>query len=218
MSKRTVAIWAIEFLSLTAIAIVLSTATTTAKWWVAVPALVIVGAKIAEYRQNVRVRINIVRYQLQILLTLLPTDGSKVRCTYHCPLHYKLLNRTQLMQAFDYMPNGGGGGRRFPIEKGIIGKVFSIKAPRVENFTSDEEYRTRMVTEYNYSVAEVMERTADRRSYMCYPVIDENHHVLGLLYLDSDNPNTFTMEQTNPRWQAIRDAGDVIRSNVLADS
>jgi GAF domain-containing protein len=218
MSKRTIVIWAIEFASFTAIAVVLSTATTAAKLWAALPAVIIVASKIAEYLHNVRVRMNIVRYQLQILLTLLPTDGSRVRCTYHRPVHQKLRNRTQLAQAFDYIPDGGGGGRRFPIEKGIIGKVYSIKAPRVENFASDEEYRKRMVAEYNYTTSEVMERTADRRSYVCYPVVEENHKVLGVLYLDSDKPGTFTMDETNPRWRAIRDAGEVIRSNVLAGS
>jgi hypothetical protein len=209
--------WGIEFAAVTAIAVVLSTATTAAKVWVALLAVIIVATKIAEYFDNVRVRLSEIRYQVQILLTLLPTDGAKVRCTYHCPIH-RLFNRTQLAQAFDYVPEGGGGGRRFPIEKGIIGKAYSIKAPRVENFASDEQYRSRMVTEYNYTIAEVMERTADRRSYICYPVVDENHKVLGLLYFDSDQPNTFTMEQTNPRWQAIRDAGEVIRGNILADS
>jgi GAF domain-containing protein len=153
---------------------------------------------------------------MQILLTLLPNDGAKIRCTYHCPVHNKLLRGTQLAQVFDYIPDGGGGGRRFPIEKGIIGKVYSIKAPRVENFASDEEYRTRMVNEYNYTITEMMERAVDRRSYACYPVIDENHKVLGLLFFDSDQTNTFTMEQTNARWRAIRDAGDVIRGNILA--
>lgn len=218
MSKQTIAAWAIEFAAFTAIAVMLSTATTVAKGWVAVPAAIIVATKIAEYLHNVRVRMNVVRYQMQILLTLLPATGAKVRCTYHCPVHEMLRGRTHLAQAFDYIPDGGGGGRRFPIEKGIIGKVYSTKAPRVENFASDEEYRNRMVTEYNYTITEVMQRTADRRSYVSYPVVDENHKVLGLLYFDSDQPNTFTMEQTNPRWQAIRDAGEVIRSNVLADS
>src|SRR5205807_8865171 len=102
----------------------------------------------------------------------------------HRPYHHKIRNHTELVQAFDYIPEGGGGRRRFPIGKGIIGKVYSLKAPRVENFASDAEYRTRMVSEYNYTISEVMERTADRRSYLCYPIVDENHNVLGLIYFD----------------------------------
>jgi hypothetical protein len=215
MSKRTGLLWLVEFASLTAIAVILSTATTKWKWWVAIPAAVIVGAKFAEYVYDVRVRLNVIRHQLQILVKLLPSDGSTIRCTYHRPIHHRLLNRTELEQAFDYIPEGGGAGRRFSIEKGIIGKVYKIKAPRVENFPSDREYRTRMVAEYNYTATEVMERTADRRSYVCYPVLDENHTVLGLLYLDSDRPGTFTMDDSNPRWRVIRDGGQIICSNVL---
>src|SRR5947207_2058192 len=119
MSRRTIIVWTAEFASLTAIAVVLSTATATAKWWVALPAAIIVASKFAEYLHNLRVRMDIVRYQLQILVTLLPTDGARVRCTYHRPVTQKLRNRTHLVQAFDYLPEGGGGGRRFPIEKGI---------------------------------------------------------------------------------------------------
>jgi GAF domain-containing protein len=133
-------------------------------------------------------------------------------------VHHRFQNRTELVQAFDYIVQGGGGGRPFPIDKGIIGRTYETKGPRVENFFSDQEYRERMVSEYNYTTTELMQRTADRRSYMCYPIVDENHTVLGLLYLDSDQANTFTMEDTNPRWRAIRDSGEIIRSNILASS
>lgn len=218
MNRRTIVTWIIEFGALTAIAVMLSTAPTLAKWWVILPVGVIVATKIAEYAHNLSVRMDIVRFQLQLLLTLLPTDGSRIRCTYHRPIHHKLRNRTELVQAFDYIREGGGGGRRFPTDRGIIGKVYSVKAPRVENFASDAEYRDRMVVEYGYTATELMQRTADRRSYICYPIVEENHKVLGLVYLDSDTPGTFTMEEANPRWQAIRHAGEVICGNILTSS
>jgi hypothetical protein len=198
MTKRIAVFWLLDFVSVTAIAVVLSTAKAATKWWVAIPVAVIILSKIAEYIQYEHAAINVVRYQLQVLLTLLPADGSRIRCTYHRPSYRWLRNRMELVQAFDYIPTGGGGGRYFSVGKGIIGKVYSIKAPRVENFASDEEYRRRMVAEYNYTVADVMERTADRRSYLCYPILDENHAVLGLLYLDSDKPTlSFRMRQTS---------------------
>lgn len=217
MSKHTTLIvWGTEFVSLTAIAVLLSTATNTSKWWVVLPGLLIVGAKVFEYVENTRFRMKLVYYQLEILHKLLPSNGSTVRCTYHRPKHRRFRNHTELVQAFDYILQGGGGGRSFPTGKGIIGTTYNSKGPRVENFSSDDEYRERMMAEYNYTAAELMHRTADRRSYMCYPVVDENHVVLGLLYLDSDKPNTFTLDDTNPRWRAVRDAGEIIRSNVLA--
>ncbi|SRR5258708_6313315 len=215
MSKRTAAFWTVEFLCVTAIAVVLSTASTSAKWWTLIPAAIIILIKLLEYFDNRRLSVNSVRYQLKVLVRLLPADGSSVRCTYHLPVHQKFRNRTQLAQAFDYIPDGGGGGRRFPIEKGIIGKVYVNKGARCENFGSDHEYRERMVKEYNYTASEVMERSADRRSYACYPIVDESHNVLGLIYLDSDQPNTFTVDNANPTWLMIREAGEVIRDNIL---
>lgn len=72
-----------------------------------------------------------------------------------------------------------------------------------------------MVSEYNYSVMEVGRRRADQRSYLCYPMVDENHNVLGLLYFDSNIVSTFTMDEANPRWQAIRKAAEIIHGNIL---
>lgn len=216
MNRRTAIIWAIEFGSVTAIGVVLSTATATAKWWVTAPAALIIAAKIVEYYRYHQAKMDTIRYQLQILVRLLPVGGARVRCTYHRPIHHKLRNRTDLAQAFDYLPEGGGGGRRFRTDKGIIGKVYCNKGPRVENFSSDQEYRERMMSEYNYKESELKERAADRRSYMCYPIVDENHDVLGLLFLDSNESGTFTLDETNPAWRTIRAAGEVIRSNILA--
>lgn len=217
MSKPAVS-WTIEFVSLTLMALLLSTARASAKWWVVVPVALIIANKAFEQHHYSKVRASVVRYQLQILVALLPDGGAEVRCTYHRPLHRRLMNRTKLVQAFDYIPDGRGAGRAFPTDKGIIGKVYCVKEPLVENFASDEEYRRRMVLEYNYTASEVMQRRADRRSYLCYPIIDENHKVLGLLYFDSDKPGTFTLDEANPGWQAIRAAGKVICSNVLASS
>ncbi len=215
MTRRTLVVWGVEFVAVTVIAIVLSTATTASKWWATLPAAAIVVTKITEYVHTSRVRLEIVRHQLQVFLMLLPGNGSRIRCTYHYPIYHRIRRRTDLVQAFDYLPDGGGGGRPFPTTKGIIGKAYFVKGPRVENFASDEEYRQRMVSEYNYSTAELMKRTVDRRSYACYPLLDENHDVLGLIYLDSDTEGTFTMDATNPRWTALSAAGEVIRANVL---
>jgi GAF domain-containing protein len=101
-----------------------------------------------------------------------------VRCTYHVPV----LPR-KLRQAFDYVPFGGGGGRKFQKRKGIIGVVFDAKDVRVENFESDRTFRDRMRKVYRYSERDLQKITLDRRSYLCIPIKDENLQVLGLLYL-----------------------------------
>src|SRR6266853_5949573 len=103
MSRRIIISWSVEFASLTAIAILLSTASAAAKWWAVLPSVLIIGTKITEYRHNRATHINIVQYQLEILLTLLPSDGATVRCTYHRPVHGWFNGRTQLTQSFDYI-------------------------------------------------------------------------------------------------------------------
>jgi len=184
-------------------------------WWIALPACVILAVKVVEAGSLVRGRHLHVRQQLHLLLSVLPTDGAHVRCTYHVPVKVGWRRRVRLLQAFDYVGDQGGGGRPFEVAKGIIGVAYSAKGTRVENFSSDAEYRQRMVSEYNYTEAEVGQRRADRRSYLCDPVLDESHKVLGLLFFDSDRCGFFTLDEANPRWHMIRVAAGVIRGPLL---
>lgn len=211
--RGQLALWTLEFLSVTAIGIL--PATTAPLWWLALPVFALLGAKFGEHKLEVRERRLALRQQLRLLLELLPRDGAGVRCTYHVPVRGPLGRQPMLWQLFDYLPSGGGGGRRFPASKGIIGKTFQTKGPRVENFRNDAEYRSKMLQDYNYTASELGERTADRRSYLCYPILDENHVVLGLIYFDSRQCGLFTMDDSNPRWVMIRDASEVIRAEVL---
>lgn len=206
-------LWTVEFLSVTAIGIL--PASGVPLWWLAVPVVALLAAKFGEYQVDARERRVALRQQLRLLLELLPHDRAGVRCTYHIPVRVPLRAQIMLQQVFDYLPSGGGGGRRFPTTRGIIGKTFETKAPRVENFRDDAEYRRKMLNEYNYTASELAQRTADRRSYLCYPILDENHAVLGLIYFDSDRCGLFTIEDTNSRWGMIRQAGDVLRAEVL---
>lgn len=215
MTRRTrLGLWALEFVSVILIGVI--QAAQVSLWWLSLPVVGILVAKFVEYCLDARERrLTPLRQQLQILLQLLPCDHANIRCTYHVPRHHVVKRHTVLKQAFDYLPTGGGGGRRFSTSKGIIGKTFETKAPRVENFSSDAEYRTRMVSEYNYTVSELGHRTADRRSYLCYPILDESHVILGLIYFDSDRCGLFTIDDLNPRWAMIRRASEVIRGEIL---
>jgi hypothetical protein len=85
--------------------------------------------------------------------------------------------------ACDYIPKGGGAGRMFSLDKGIIGRAFQVRGPRVENFLTPDEYRKRMQSEYGYSEAELGERNPDRRSYLAYPIVEGgSERVEGILY------------------------------------
>lgn len=210
MEKKKYSIWGIEFLCITAIAFVLAQPNWS-EYWLLVPIASILGLKVYEYRAAVTEKHLRVRGQLDLLIKLIPfEDVLDVRCTYHVPVWGK-----QLLQTCDYIPRGGGGGRRFFRGKGIIGKTFVEKQPLVENFESDEEYRERMATKYNYTTEELQQRKSDRKSYFCYPILDENHRVLGLIYLDSSHLNTFTFDDNNPKMEIIMKACEAIRDNLL---
>lgn len=211
--RAQLGLWALEFLSVTAIGIL--PATTVPLWWLGLPISALLGAKFGEYKLDVRERRLALRQQLSLLLELLPRDGAGVRCTYHVPVRAGLRRQPMLRQLFDYLPSGGGGGRRFPASKGIIGKTLQAKGPRVENFQNDAEYRSKMLQDYDYTASELGVRTADRRSYLCYPILDENHVVLGLIYFDSHQCGLFTIDESNPRWVMIGRASEVIRAEVL---
>jgi hypothetical protein len=52
-----------------------------------------------------------------------------------------------LLQVFDYfpgIPGRGGGGRKHPNNKGIVGLSFERKTPEIENFHSDDDYSLTM--------------------------------------------------------------------------
>src|SRR5713101_3407970 len=117
MNRRTVTLWTVEFVCVTAIGILPSTGVSL--WWVGLPATTIVGTKLLEARLLVRESHLQIRQQLHLLLTILPTDGANVRCTYHVPMKSPW-RRERLLQAFDYIGDQGGAGRPFDTNKGII--------------------------------------------------------------------------------------------------
>jgi GAF domain-containing protein len=200
-----------EFISVTAIGVIPSLQSPQRWYWLAVPILVYLALKVYEHLNSINERQRSVKGQLAVLYKLLPFDNeSHVRCTYHVPV----LPR-KLRQAFDYVPFGGGGGRKFQKRKGIIGVVFDAKDVRVENFESDRTFRDRMRKVYRYSERDLQKITLDRRSYLCIPIKDENLQVLGLLYFDSASCNTFELDPPNPVTKAILDASGMIRDSML---
>ena len=202
--------WGIEFLSITVMAIILSQVNWS-NYWISVPIVLIVGLKIYEHRSDVKEKHSRVYAQLHLLVKLLSYEPRvDVRCTYHVPVW-----RKKLLQTCDYILGGTGRGRKFPTEKGIIGKAFVDKSLLVENFKSDEEFRTKMVLEYKYTTEELQHRKADRRSYLCYPIVDENHRVLGLVYFDSSRPYTFTADIDHPKMEMITQACEAIKDRLL---
>lgn len=210
MVKKEYVKWLVEFLSILAITIILSQ-NQCSNYWIIIPIAIMLCLKAYEYLAAVAQLYLRVKSQLALLIKVVSfEDALNVRCTYQVPV---LFNK--LFQTCDYMPCGGGGLRRFSRNKGIIGKSFIEKRVLVENFNNDKEYRKQMIHKYNYTKEDLKKRTADRRSYFCYPVLDENHKVHGLIYLDSSRPNTFTLDHNDSRTKNIIQICEAIRDIML---
>lgn len=200
----------IEFVSVTAIGIILSQ-DSWSEYWILIPIAAIFAAKLFEYKVAVKEKHFRVRAELRLFMKLMELeDVLDVRCTYHVPVW-----GNGLFQTCDYIPSGGGGGRTFSRTKGIIGKAFVEKRVLAENFQDDEEFRQQMRVKYNYTADELRQRKADRKSYLCYPIADENHKVLGLIYLDSSRPNTFTLDDANHSTEVVMRVCQTIRDDLL---
>lgn len=203
-------LWLIEFSCITAIAIILSKANWS-EYWILVPLALILGMKAYEYTIAIKEKHLRVRAQLDLLIKLVPfEDALGVRCTYHVPVWGK-----RYLQTCNYIPNGTGGGRKISKKEGIVGKSFEQKKKLVENFENAEEYRAKMIDEYNYTKEGLQECTEDRRSYFSYPILDETHRVLGLIYFDSSHQNIFTLDSTDPKMQMIEKACEAIKNDLL---
>jgi len=210
MDKKRYFVWLVEFLCLVAITVILSTPRFS-KYLMLFPVVIIVCAKVYDYRTTLNERELRVKAQLKLLVRLLSLeDVSQFRCTYHIPVWWG-----KFRQAFDYIPEGGGGGRTFATNKGIIGKALGAKRLLVENFATDAEFRQKMLLEYNYSADELRERKADRKSYLAYPLVDEEHRVHGVVYLDSSRPNTFTDAEDARTMRLIAETCETVRDSVL---
>ncbi len=212
MKKKYLIFWATEFASLTAISIILAKIDWS-MYWIVIPVVLILTMKVLEYRFFLDQKQASIQSQLKLLVKLLRSEGvSSIRCTYHVPI-----SDSKFLQVFDYIPNGGGGKRKFNTTRGIIAKAFQEKTPLVENFDGSHDFQKRMVTQYNYSTSELGHRTPDRRSYICYPVIDENHYVMGMIYCDSSVPHTFELDGGGNQKisKMIIDASEVIRDNMI---
>ena len=94
---------------------------------------------------------------------------------------------------------GGTGsppGRRFSVRSGIIGKavrersVFSASrvSPDYEAFLAE------LVRDWSYTVEDARKLSPDRRSWMAVPIPVEGGPVVAVVYLDSNEPDVFSVE------------------------
>jgi hypothetical protein len=125
-----------------------------------------------------------------------PADAN-VRCTIHVKSR-RLTDRKEvfLKQILNYVPTGGGKGRKFHSAKGIIGKCFrerGICFEVMDENKPDFNFVKKMVSVWGYTEQEAGARDTSRRSYMCLPILDpDEEEVVGVLYFDSRKMDTFS--------------------------
>lgn len=119
---------------------------------------------------------------LDSFVRVIPFRGN-VRATIHAPTR----RGGKYRQILDYVPGGQGGGRgrKFDNDLGIVGKCIVRRGELVENFPDEEAFNTHMVSDYGYTVEEMSRRSRTRRSYFV-KAIEDGPRLLGVLYLDSD--------------------------------
>lgn len=87
--------------------------------------------------------------------------------------------------------------------------------PKVENFKDKVEFREKMVSVYKYTQKQADKLTADRSSYLCYPIVDEKGTVLGLMYFDSDKYECYSVDDTNELIKMIRSGIEAFKANLI---
>ena len=71
-----------------------------------------------------------------------------------------------------------------------------------------------MVDDYNYTSEQMRERTTDRRSYLCMPIMD-NEKVAALFYLDARTVNAFPLSGALERQLELELAQGVVHATLL---
>jgi hypothetical protein len=126
-------------------------------------------------------------------------DGDPgVRLTIHAPI-----GNERLRQVLDYVGNrepGGGKGRTFAVQSGIIGRAFRLKDPVCANRINDShtEYVQELVNTWNYTAADARRLDPAAMSWMAIPLMigdDERGTVIGVVYADAIVREFFTPER-----------------------
>lgn len=216
MTKKTFTFWGLDFICTTAIAVILAFGKKY-MWFIIFPFSVVFVLKFLQFFLHKDEKYRAIQNQMSLLLLLIKKSYGNIRCTLHVP-RWRFLRR-KLIQTFDYIQMGGAGGggkgRSFPTDKGIIGRAYNRKMPQVESFHDSKEYYSKMVGEYNYTKSQTEKRTQDRRSYLCYPVMNEKNIVLGLLYFDSNMSEAFSLNDNDEIIGLLHSGMNAIKTNLI---
>lgn len=129
--------------------------------------------------------------------TLRGCDRSKVSGTFH--LLVELYSSAEeesewepaLVQVTKYSGRLGGPPWRFTgTLKGVVGRCVRTGKPEWVNFSSFDEYRIRMVSEFGFTNEEFQRLTGEARSYWAHPVF-RDERIVGVMYLFTTEVQVF---------------------------
>lgn len=114
-------------------------------------------------------------------------------------------------QLVDYVGGtGGGANRRFSVRSGLTGKCVREKIAFIAALEADEGARRRELREeWGYTDHDLRTLSMDRLSSMAVPILSaDRQHVVGVVYLDSDQRDFFAAEDVQS--SIIKTCGGII--------
>lgn len=105
----------------------------------------------------------------------------------------------ELQQYIDNYPDGGGEGRITDSSKGIIGLCFrECVTDKIHTWIPSEEectdIKTASVKKWGFTIKEAADLKQDRKAYACL-AIPEDDQIVGVIFMDSKNPQAFEDEK-----------------------
>jgi hypothetical protein len=137
-------------------------------------------------------------------------DLEEIRCTVYVP---DLIFKDYLCQLVRYQPRpsaGGPMGRAWPVNYGMIGRVWRSKKSELRSFakpgTKPEDL---LIVDYAMTEDQAHEIHRDGRSMLCILLQHEQanaHETVGVLYMDTSKEKVFGDDNRNP-YSAVRQLG-----------
>lgn len=88
--------------------------------------------------------------------------------------------------------------RAIPAHLGIIGRAMRTGRPETVNFSTQEEFHHRMITEFGFTKESATKRTLEARSYYAYP-INNKTELIGVLYFFTSEQQVFPKAVDNKK-------------------
>lgn len=136
--------------------------------------------------------------ELELLVDSLNLPSAVgARITYHEVRRYwRRRFQPCFHQIFHYLPlDKSGRGRWIPTTEGIGGHVYDSKKNFEKSYSSSADYRADMLAHFNYTPERLGQRSADRLSFMCYPVFDFRERLRGVIWFDAVPSNVVPLKR-----------------------